>query len=376
MIRLVLAILLLLIALLAVLRAPAYPLWLLAILVTEFPAVGVVLSLGFIALGIRAEKYVLAGILIPSAALLLFLSPVVRSWRLSKGLSRELSALWGEPHTAELIPFRWLSLVAGDREQAPTRSTRTYVRYAEISLDLDVYSGPQAQKLPCVLVVHGGSWSSGDSKQLPELNDRLAAEGYRVAALNYRMAPGYKNPAPVQDVAAALQYLREHAEELAIDTTRFFLLGRSAGAQIALLAAYTLDDPSIRGVVDFYGPADMVWGYSVPSNPLIMNSRRVMENYLGGTYAAVPEHYLASSPLAAIHQKTVPTLIIHGENDVLVAYEHSIRLERRLRETGTEHYSLRLPWATHGFDYTLNGPGGQLSTYTVLRFLQHFSSPI
>ena len=147
------------------------------------------------------------------------------------------------------------------------------------------------------------------------------------------------------------------------------LLGRSAGAQIALLAAYTLPNAGIKAVIDFYGPADMVWGYSVPANPLVMNSRLVMERYLGGPYKVVPQKYAASSPIEFINRQTVPTLIIHGGNDVLVAYEHSTRLNAKLQQNGIKHYWLKLPWATHGFDYNLNGPGGQLSTYAVEAFL-------
>lgn len=154
-----------------------------------------------------------------------------------------------------------------------------------------------------------------------------------------------------------------------IDTTKFVLLGRSAGAQIALLAAYTLTHTGIKAVVDFYGPADMVWGYSVPANPLVMNSRLVMERYLGGSYHAVSQKYAASSPIQFVNRQTVPTLIIHGGNDVLVAYEHSTRLNAKLQQNGIKHYWLKLPWATHGFDYNLNGPGGQLSTYAVQTFL-------
>jgi acetyl esterase/lipase len=148
------------------------------------------------------------------------------------------------------------------------------------------------------------------------------------------------------------------------------LLGRSAGAQIALLAAYTLHDADLKGVVDFYGPADMVWGYSIPANPLIMDSRKVMENYLGGSYQKVPQNFVASSPLEFVDKTSIPTLIIHGDNDVIVSPEHSRRLNLKLQQNGIKHFLLKLPWATHGFDYNLNGPGGQLSTYTVERFLK------
>ena len=147
------------------------------------------------------------------------------------------------------------------------------------------------------------------------------------------------------------------------------LIGRSAGAQIALLAAYTIHDPSIIGVVDFYGPADMVWGYSIPSNPLIMDSRKVMGNYVGGQYKDVPQKYFNSSPIEFVSKQSPPTLIIHGETDVLVSPIHSQKLSARLDKFDVPHYWLKLPWATHGFDYSLNGPGGQLSTFAVETFL-------
>jgi dipeptidyl aminopeptidase/acylaminoacyl peptidase len=94
-----------------------------------------------------------------------------------------------------------------------------------------------------------------------------------------------------------------------------------------------------------------------------------MEDYLGGTFQDVPDNYSASSPIRFVSSTSQPTLIIHGENDVLVAYEHSTRLQKKLNDYGVKNYFLSLPWATHGFDYTLNGPGGQLSTYAVLKFL-------
>lgn len=225
-------------------------------------------------------------------------------------------------------------------------------------------------------MVHGGSWAGGDSQQLPELNSYLAAKGYNVASINYRMAPKWQTPAPVEDIQATIAYCRSHADELHIDTNNFVLIGRSAGAQIALLAAYTLHEPALKGVVDFYGPADMVWGYSIPSNPWIMDSRKVMEDYIGGSYTKVPGKFHACSPLEFVNKQSVPTLIIHGENDVLVSREHSRRLDLKLTQNGVKHYWLKLPWATHGFDYNLNGPGGQLSTYAVETFLKAVSPPV
>ena len=101
-----------------------------------------------------------------------------------------------------------------------------------------------------------------------------------------------------------------------------------------------------------------------------MDSRKVMEDYLGGTYQTHPENFRKSSPLLYVSEQSPPTLILHGKNDVLVAYEHSRKLDKKLRGNKIRHHFLTLPWATHAFDYNLNGPGGQLSTYAVLYFLK------
>src|SRR5205085_8958681 len=101
-------------------------------------------------------------------------------------------------------------------------------------------------------------------------NTELVEAGYNVASINYRLAPAYTYPAPIEDLQAVLAYLRSHATELSIDTNKLILLGRSAGGQIVLSAAYTLRDRAIKGVISFYGPADMVWGYANPTNPLVL----------------------------------------------------------------------------------------------------------
>jgi len=373
MARLIFIVLLFLISLLAIFKAPEYHLWLLAVVVTEFPWVFAGLTLFVLTTGFWVSKYQFAGTVTGIVALVLFLSPIARAYVVAQSLRKGFDSSFNTTNTDSLnAPFSFFRMFAGN-VKVPYQ-TITYVTYADIALTLDYYPTKILGKKPCVIVIHGGSWSSGDSQQLPELNSYLATKGYNVASINYRMAPIYQNPAPVQDIQAAIKYLNQHADELHIDTNNFVLLGRSAGGQIALLAAYTMRDKAIKGIIDFYGPADMVWGYSIPSSPLIMDSRKVMVNYLGGTYEQVPQNYVASSPIEFVDKQSPPTLIIHGENDVLVAYEHSRRLNAKLQQNGIKHYWLKLPWATHGFDFNLNGPGGQLSTYAVIQFLKSVCS--
>ncbi len=365
MIRFYFILVLFLVSLLSLFKAPAYYLWLLAIGVTEFPLIFAGITAIFTALGIINQKYQFAGTLLGVVTIVIFLSPIMRAYYVAGTLKGNLEKAFNTQAGDSIFSIGKLL------KSAPnvTYKTYTYFNYADTALKLDFYTATQKGKRPCVIMVHGGSWSSGDSQQLPELNTYLAARGYQVASINYRLAPKYTTPAPVEDISAAIKYLNKHAEELNIDTNKYVLLGRSAGGQIALLAAYTLHNPQIKGVIDFYGPADMVWGYSIPSNPLIMDSRKVMKQYIGGSYDQVPQKFVACSPLEFVSRQSPPTLIIHGDNDVLVSPEHSRRLNLKLQQNGIVHYWLKLPWATHGFDFNLNGPGGQLSTYAVQTFL-------
>ena len=367
MIRFYLIAAFLLISLLCLFKAPEYHLWLLAIGVTEFPLLFAGITTLLIASGIWPQRYRLAGTLLGVLTLLIFLSPIIRAYMVANALKTDITHVFGAT-PRESTPFSFSKLFR--KAKNIPYHTLTYAKYPDTSMTLDFYPSVIAGKKPCVIVVHGGSWAGGDSQQLPELNSYLAEKGYNVASLNYRLAPKYQTPAPVEDIRNAMIFLRGHAGELHIDANNFVLLGRSAGAQIALLAAYTLkNEPDLKGVVDFYGPADMVWGYSIPSNPLIMDSRKVMGDYVGGTYKQVPQKYLNCSPLEFVSRQSVPTLIVHGTNDVLVSPEHSRRLNLKLQQNDIKHYWLKLPWATHGFDFNLNGPGGQLSTYAVETFL-------
>jgi acetyl esterase/lipase len=366
MIRFYFILIFFLISLLSFLKAPAYYLWLLAIGVTEFPLLFAGITALLTLTGIWIQKYQLAGTVLGLVTIVIFLSPIVRAYWVAKDIKQDMTNTLNA-HLINRAPFSAFKLLSSTK--AVAYKTLTYVMYKDTSMALDFYPAQASGNRPCVIMVHGGSWAGGDSQQLPELNSYLAAKGYNVAAINYRMAPKYQTPAPVVDIKATITYLRANAAELHIDTNQLVLIGRSAGAQIALLAAYTLHEPALKGVVDFYGPADMVWGYSIPSNPLIMDSRKVMENYIGGSYSKVPQKYIACSPLEFVSKQSVPTLIIHGETDVLVSREHSRRLDLKLQQNGIKHYWLKLPWATHGFDYNLNGPGGQLSTYAVETFL-------
>ncbi|HJN46346.1 MAG TPA: prolyl oligopeptidase family serine peptidase, partial [Vicinamibacterales bacterium] len=132
---------------------------------------------------------------------------------------------------------------------------------------------------------------------------------------------------------------------------------------------YTLRDPAIKGVVSYYGPVALRWGYANPAKRSIIDSSGVLDAYLGGSPDVFGAQYDAASPLSHVGHRTPPTLLINGLRDELVSPFHGEFLSDRLMRSKVPHLYLRLPWAVHGCDYLFNGPCGQITTYAVERFL-------
>lgn len=374
--RLVIAVFLLLISLLAVFKAPTNFFWLVAVAVTEFPYIPVLVSGLFFAVCIKTDHYRLPVLIVSGAAFILYSLPMIEAYVRGAKLKQTLSESFLTKDLEQPLkqPFSVMKQFGGIGIKKTEPAIFTYKKIPGRDLNIDFYPASGKGKRPCVIVIHGGSWSSGDSKQLPALNSYLANRGIHVAAMNYRLAPAYQFPAPIEDTKEALTWLKAHAETLGIDTNRFVLLGRSAGGQIALLAAYTFNDPGIKGVVSFYGPADMAWGATIKTNKLVLDVDKVFSEYLGGLINEVPRAYEESTACNYVTPQSPPTLLIHGPNDALVSYNHSVRLEKILKDKGVNHYFLNLPWATHGCDYNINGPSGQLTTYAVERFINSVTS--
>lgn len=360
---------------LALFRPPAWPFWFLRIGVTEW---GYWLApLAFLPLARPLRRVIGWPAWLLGAAASVAQLPLLQALLVARALPARLAAAFSSmplerhgavrPRPAPLVPR---DLVRGIGVPPVPYQRMVYAHREDGDLSLDFYQPLGAQQpAPLVVVIHGGAWRGGDSQQLPALNWYLASRGYAVASISYRLMPRAHFPAAQEDLAAALDYLQEHANQLGIDSERIVLLGRSAGAQIALLAAYSLHMPSIRGVISFYGPTDLVWGYRHPANPLVIDTCTVLEQYLGGSPEEVPDVYTAASPITFVDASSPPTLLIHGGKDEMVYLRNSKRLVARLEEVGRPHLLVALPWAAHGCDANLNGPSGQISTYAIEYFL-------
>jgi acetyl esterase/lipase len=256
-----------------------------------------------------------------------------------------------------------------------------YHQVGQTQLMLDVYepAAPLSNSRPAVIVVHGGSWRNGHKSDFPLWNRWLASAGYVVFDVNYRLANDSTHfPAQLHDVEAAIDWVRQNAAHYGVDRSRLALLGRSAGGQLALLAAYGARGPEANGikcVISFYAPTDMVWDYEHPAFPDIIHAKEVLINYLGGTPQALSAIYKSASPTEqfdANMANKVPTLLIHGGRDQLVLQQNMFRLASKVERANVPLELVDLPWVNHGFDYSYGGWGGQISRVAMLRFLKRY----
>ena len=377
-IRLVFALVIFLTSLLAIFPAPNYLTWELSIGATEWGHVLALIALIVFLPGWTTTASGRISAFLGLLAILLALSPLLRALPVAQALPAQVTSAFGGRNpsqgpgaAARPSPLVYRDLFTGVKTPPVRIDTVTYVIRNGKPLGLDLYrpANPRGGALPLVVVIHGGSWRGGSRRDLPDLNSYLAARGYAVAAVAYRFAPANPHPAASHDVHAAIQFLKSNASRLGIDATRIALIGRSAGGQLALLEAYTARDPAIRGAVGLYAPSDQVFGYENPTNPRVINSTMILENFLAGNPRTKPDAYRTASPINFVSRSTVPTLLIHGDKDELVWVRQSERLDAKLAAANRPHFFLRLPWATHGCDYNFNGPCGQISTYAIEVFL-------
>jgi acetyl esterase/lipase len=358
-------------ALLIWLRAPSYRLWMARVGITEWGHYALPLALPLLSHRIRSLLGPFAMLWLGAA--LIMREPLRQARIMARTLPQQLDQAFPTPPTVQskrALPIDMKHLWFGIPLRRTPPQRVCYASHPDGELILDLYTTQQNTPAPLVVVIHGGAWQGGDPTQLPDLNYYLAEKGYVVAAISYRLAPAHPFPAAYDDTVQAITFLKQHAHQYAIDPTRIILLGRSAGGHLALLAGYRMRDPAIRGVVAFYAPTDMHFGFANPSNPRVLDSHEVLTDFLAGDPTQMRHHYDAASPIQYVGADTPPTLLIHGTTDEMVWSVQSHRLARQLAAAQRPHMLLELPWATHGCDANFSGPSGQLSTFAIERFLR------
>lgn len=191
----------------------------------------------------------------------------------------------------------------------------------------DLYLPEHAGPIPVVLVVHGGSWKSGDRGgwDVAPIARHLAAHGYAAFSVDYRLAPAWHYPAPVEDLDQAVAWLRAHAADYHLDADDMSAWGYSAGAHlVGMLGTKENSTLHLRAVVAGGTPADLTrW----PDSPIV-------KEFLG--HNAREDFALAAeaSPVNHVDADTPPFFLYHGAWDHLVDPEQPQLMEKALAAHG------------------------------------------
>lgn len=202
-----------------------------------------------------------------------------------------------------------------------------------------------------LIYIHGGAWVTGDKGDLTAADiDTLKKRvpDYAIFNLNYRLAalPASNTfPTQEQDIKAAIGFIFGNRSSYLV-SDKFVLMGGSAGGHLALLHAYKYPTPvKIKAVIDFFGPTDMVDMYNNPGSFPAASIALLMN----GTPATNPTLYHDSSPINYVSATVCPTIILQGDNDVLVnATRQSRVLETKLITAGVVNQYVAYPLLGHG----------------------------
>jgi acetyl esterase/lipase/ketosteroid isomerase-like protein len=192
---------------------------------------------------------------------------------------------------------------------------------------------------PAILFIHGGGWTEGTRERgLPSLI-HFVQKGYVAASIEYRLSGEAIFPAQIDDVRAAIEYIRAHANELGIDPRRVAVWGQSAGGHLAALAGTSLEGAARPDVViDWNGPTDFL----EPVELARLEKRKAeqgqptfaMERLLGGPVQERRELAAAANPIRWVTPDDPPFLILHGSGDAEVSIRQSELLRDALAQAG------------------------------------------
>ncbi|MGD9555841.1 MAG: alpha/beta hydrolase fold domain-containing protein [Mangrovibacterium sp.] len=222
------------------------------------------------------------------------------------------------------------------------------------SLQLDLYRPKKLSgRVPLLVFIHGGSWKSGKRSDYLVYLVAFAQKGYMTATVSYRLLKESPYPACAEDVTDAVRWLMGNGKTYGYDPSRICLIGGSAGAHLALLAAYgwgeNMENDSshkypkpIKAVVDIYGPADLTTPYA--------RQQHLVTDFIAHSWQQRPDLFQEASPIRYVTADDPPTLILHGTSDNLVPLSQSDSLKARLDKMKVPCIYHRLPLWPHTMD--------------------------
>lgn len=205
---------------------------------------------------------------------------------------------------------------------------------------LDIYRPHRADRpAPIVIFIYGGRWREGDRKDYRFVAQALTSIGAIAVVPDYGKFPAVQFPDFVTDAALAVRWVMDHSVELGGDPRRIFIMGHSAGAQIAALLALDprylhaqgLNPTQLNGMIGLAGPYDF----------FPFTDADVAE-----VFASVDD-LSATQPITYACNPHAPLLLLHGDDDTTVKPGNSVRLAERIKSCGGQVTTQAYPGIGH-----------------------------
>ncbi len=253
-------------------------------------------------------------------------------------------------------------LLASCSKEELTPNSNESVAYANVEfgsdplqkMDIFLPAGRTVNATKTIVVIHGGSWTSGDKSEMTAVVDSLKKRlpNYAFINLNYRLAGNSTInvfPAQENDVKTAIEFYLGKSSTYEISKD-IIVLGASAGAHLAMLHSYK-NDPNkhVKAVIDLFGPTDLVaaWNEGLLYQFALMAAT-------GKTYDQDHAIYTQSSPVNFINAQSPPTIALQGGMDYIVTPAQTNILIAKLNSMGVSNQLVFYPNEGHGFSQANN----------------------
>jgi acetyl esterase len=242
---------------------------------------------------------------------------------------------------------------------------------------------PANHPLPVLIYVHGGGWISGtpDARQM-DLS-WFADQGWLVFSIGYTLSTKEQHLWDVThgQIACSMAWIGTHAARFGGNISRLYMMGDSAGGNLAINASYMANAisltsscggavPHIRAVVADYPVVDPADFYKNPE-PLFGKAARAMAGeYAGGAPEQYPERYRKISSFTYLTSGAPPTMIFVGDHDNLVPPQPTYEFSILARSEGVRVELIRIPYADHAFDMLPHTLGNQIFRNSSAKFMR------
>ena len=225
----------------------------------------------------------------------------------------------------------------------------------DLKLDLIYPEDMTGKVYPCVVWICGGAWLRMDKSAHLAYLSKLADKGFVVASVEYRTSNEGAYPMPIQDVKAAIRYLRAHADRYRIDPQHIGAMGESAGGYLTCMAALDQDkkldtgeyleySSQVQAACPWYPPTDASHFPYDDVEKAAMSSESLLMGFNVMTH--LQEAY-ENSPVSKVTPDAPPFLLIHGTKDSTVPFSQSEELYDALEAAGCDVTLLALDGAEH-----------------------------